>query len=139
MSTFKTTREIPATPKTVFAAIQDPIRLALWWGPKGFTNKFDAIEFKPGGKWSFTMIGPDGKTYSNESSFVAIEPDRKVVIRHVSAPQFVLTISLEGTTAGTRVGWEQVFDDPAVASAVRAIVEPSNEQNLDRLTVEVQG
>ena len=54
-----------------------------------------------------------------------------------SAPTFVLTVSLESTATGTRVIWEQVFDDPAVAQAVRAIVEPSNEQNLDRLTAEV--
>jgi hypothetical protein len=45
---------------------------------------------------------------------------------------------LEGTSAGTLVTWEQVFDDPAVANAIRHIVEPANEQNLDRLTAEVQ-
>lgn len=136
MSTFRTTRDIPATPAEVFAAIQDPARLARWWGPRGFTNRFNSIEFKVGGKWSFVMIGPDGKTYANESSFIAIDTDRKVVIRHVSAPNFVLTILLEGTSAGARVTWEQVFDDPAVADAVRHIVEPANEQNLDRLAAE---
>jgi uncharacterized protein YndB with AHSA1/START domain len=138
MSTFKTTREIPATPAKVFAALQDPTRLAKWWGPKGFTNKFDSIEFKPGGKWSSVMIGPDGKSYRNESVFIAIEQDRRVVIQHISPPNYVLTILLEGTSAGTLVTWEQVFDDPAVANAIRHIVEPANEQNLDRLTAEVQ-
>lgn len=137
MSMFKTTRELPATPAKVFAAIQDPVRLAKWWGPDGFTNTFDRCEFKPGGKWSFVMIGPDGKTYPNESVFAAIEPDRRVVIRHVSPPCFVLTVSLQATAAGTLVTWEQVFDDPAVAKAVSPIVTPANEQNLDRLTAEV--
>lgn len=136
-STFKTTRDLPASPAAVFATIQDPTRLARWWGPNGFTNKFEIFEFKPEGKWVFTMIGPDGKNYRNESVFSAIERDRKVVIRHVSAPTFALTIILENTAAGTRVLWEQVFDDPAVANSVRAIVEPSNEQNLDRLASEV--
>ncbi len=138
MSTFKTSREIPASPAAVFAAIRDPARLARWWGPSGFTNKFDSIEFKPGGKWSFAMIGPDGKIYRNESVFQAIEPDQKVVIHHVSAPRFVLTVSLQGTSGGTLVAWEQVFEDPAVAEAVRPIVEPANEQNLDRLAAEVR-
>lgn len=137
MSTFKTTRELPATPAKVFAAIQDPTRLAKWWGPDGFTNTFDLCEFKPGGKWSFVMIGPDGKTYPNESVFAAIEPDRRIVIHHVSPPHFVLTLSLQATAAGTLVTWEQVFEDPAVAKAVRHIVAPANEQNLDRLTAEV--
>jgi len=138
MSILLTTRELAATPAKVFAAIQDPTRLARWWGPKGFTNRFDAIEFKPGGKWSFTMIGPDGKEYRNESSFVAIEQDRRVVVHHLLAPDFVLTIGLEATAAGTRVTWEQAFADPAVASAIRHLAEPANEQNLDRLAAEVQ-
>ena len=34
--------------------------------------------------------------------------------------------------------WTQVFDDPAVAKTVRPIVEPANEQNLDRLAAAVQ-
>lgn len=136
--TFKTTRELPVPPAKVFAAIQDPTRLARWWGPNGFSNTFDVFEFKPDGKWSFVMTGPDGKTYRNESVFGAIERDRRVVVRHVSAPHFVLTIALEPTAAGTRVTWEQTFDDPAVANSVRHIVEPGNEQNLDRLAAEVQ-
>jgi hypothetical protein len=35
------------------------------------------------------------------------------------------------------VEWVQAFDSPEVAAAVRHIVEPANEQNLDRLTAEV--
>lgn len=136
-STFQTRRDLAASPAQVFAAIQDPVRLARWWGPQGFTNTFESFEFRPDGKWVFKMIGPDGRTYHNECVFDAIDPNRRVFIRHVSAPTFVLTIALESTAAGTRVTWEQVFDDPLVAAAVRAIVEPSNEQNLDRLTREV--
>ena len=138
MSIFRTTRELSVPPAKVFAAIQDPVRLARWWGPDGFTNKFELCEFKPGGRWVFVMIGPDGKTYRNESVFTIIEPNRRVVIHHVSPPEFVLTISLQGTAAGTLVGWEQVFADPKAADAVRPIVEPANEQNLDRLAVVVR-
>lgn len=138
MNAFKTSRELPAPPTKVFAAIQDPECLARWWGPNGFTNQFEIFEFKPGGKWVFTMIGPDGKTYANESHFGTIEQDRQVVIQHVSAPVFVLSISLESTPGGTLVHWEQVFNDPAVAKAVRHIVEPANEQNLDRLAAEIR-
>ena len=45
----KTFRTIPAAPKDVFAAFSDPERLARWWGPEGFTNTFNACEFKTGG------------------------------------------------------------------------------------------
>jgi hypothetical protein len=66
--------------------------------------------------------------------FANIEADRQVVIRHVCQPFFELTITLESSPGGTQLLWEQAFDDAAVAQAVRHIVEPANEQNLDRLS-----
>ena len=137
MTTFQTSREIPATPAAVFAAIADPQRLARWWGPDGFRNSFEVCDFRPGGVWKFTMHGPDGANYPNESVFYAIEPDRKVVIDHACQPFFRLTVALEPSALGTRIHWTQVFADAAVAAAVAHIVEPANEQNLSRLTAEV--
>ena len=133
MSIFKTQRQLSATPAAVFAAIADPARLATWWGPEGFTNQFETFEFKVGGRWVFTMVGPDGHSYPNESVFAAIVADQLVVIRHSCQPFFTLTITLQANAEGTLVLWEQAFDDAAVAQAVRHIVEPANEQNLDRL------
>lgn len=133
MITFSTTRTFAATPAEVFAAIQDGERLAVWWGPEGFSNRFEVFEFEPDGRWVFDMIGPDGKTYPNESVFARIEPDRLVVIQHVCAPHFQLTITLAPVQAGTLLSWDQVFEDAAVAQAIRHIVVPANEQNLDRL------
>lgn len=138
MTTFTTKREIPASPASVFAAFQSPGRLAKWWGPNGFTNTFETFEFQPGGRWVFSMHGPDGKTYPNESLFETIVPDSIIVIRHVSPPHFQLTVTLQEQPAGTLVLWEQAFDDDAVANAIRHFVEPANEQNLDRLCAEVQ-
>ncbi|HEX5357994.1 MAG TPA: SRPBCC domain-containing protein [Aquabacterium sp.] len=117
--------------------MKDPVRLARWWGPAGFSNRFDRFEFEAGGKWIFTMIGPDGTTYPNEAMFTHIDEDRRVVIQHVCQPHFQLTISLEPAPGGTLLRWDQAFADPAVAQAVKHIVEPANEQNLDRLGVEL--
>lgn len=134
---FQTSREIPAHPSSVFAAFKDSARLAVWWGPAGFTNTFKAYEFKPGGKWSYVMHGPDGKDYPNESVFRDIEPKR-IVIQHLSKPRYLLTVSLEPTdSGGTLVRWEQDFENPKVASGIERIVVPANEQNLDRLSAEV--
>ena len=137
MTTFHCTREVQATPAAVFAAIQDASRLAKWWGPNGFTNRFEVFEFQAGGQWVFDMVGPDGTVYPNESVFEHIGVDRQVVIRHVCQPHFTLTITLVSSPTGTLVNWSQVFADAAVAEAVRHIVEPANEQNLDRLSAEV--
>ena len=135
---FTTSRLLAAPPAAVFAAIENPERLARWWGPNGFTNNFQVFEFKPQGNWVFDMVGPDGTVYPNASVFSVIEAGRRVVIEHVCAPFFVLSIVLEPAATGTLVRWEQSFADAAVAQAVRHIVEPANEENLDRLGLELE-
>jgi uncharacterized protein YndB with AHSA1/START domain len=137
MSTFETSREIPATVEQVFAAMSDPERLARWWGPAGFTNTFNICEFKKGGRWSFIMHGPNGNNYPNENVFEEIESLRKVVIQHVSEPKFRLTIALAPSAVGTVVSWSQAFESSEVAKRIEHIVVPANEENLDRLSVEV--
>lgn len=137
MSTFKTSREFSAPPEAVFAAFSSPERLARWWGPDGFSNTFEKFEFENGGLWRFTMHGPDGVSYPNESTFVSIVPNREVVVRHICQPYFTLTIRLEPTVAGTTVNWEQAFESPDVAASIKHIVEPANEQNLSRWQAEV--
>jgi hypothetical protein len=138
MTTFNTSRDIPATAEQVFAAISDPQRLARWWGPAGFTNTFSVCEFKNGGRWSFVMHGPDGHNYPNECVFADIDAPHKVVVQHVVEPIFRLTIALASAGAGAaRVAWSQAFESAEVASRIEHIVVPANEQNLDRLTAEV--
>lgn len=137
MTTFTTSRTIPATPDQVFAAISDPLRHARWWGPKDFSNVFDVREFRTDGKWQFTMYGPGGKHFRNESRFHVVEPPHKVVIEHVSEPKYRLTIALAPHVNGTLVSWEQVFENAEVARRIEHIVVPANEENLDRLTAEV--
>jgi len=85
MSTFRHSREIPAKPEAVFEAFRDPACLARWWGPDGFTNSFDTFEFRPGGQWLFTMHGPDGANYPNQSEFLEIVPHALIRIKHPEA------------------------------------------------------
>jgi uncharacterized protein YndB with AHSA1/START domain len=139
MTTFSTAREIPAAAEKIFAAFTDPTRLARWWGPAGFTNTFHTCEFKPGGRWSYVMHAPNGGKHPNESVFAEVTPATKVVIQHVSEPRYRLTIQLAPAPSGTRVSWDQVFEDADFARRVERIVVPANEQNLDRLTAEVLG
>jgi uncharacterized protein YndB with AHSA1/START domain len=137
MNSFQNSRYFACTPQAVFAAIQNPARLARWWGPNGFTNQFEVFDFRCGGRWVFDMVGPDSTRYANESVFFRIEADRQVVIDHTCAPLFRLTITLMPEGDGTRVHWLQVFDDPAFAQAMRHILEPANAQNLERLGAEL--
>lgn len=137
MYTFSNSRVLAAAPEDVFAAMADPQRLARWWGPAGFSNEFEVCEFREGGRWVFTMVGPDGTRYPNESVFVRIKPGHLLVVDHTVQPLFRLTITLSPLPGGTRLQWDQVFEDAKLAKAMAAIIEPANEQNLDRLSCEL--
>lgn len=137
MKTFRTSREIPATPEQVFLAISNPKRLSKWWGPTGFTNTSSICEFKNGGRWSLVMHGPDGRNYPSENVFLEIVPPNKVIVQHVGEPKYLLTIALVASPTGTTVSWSQEFENSEVANRIEHIVVPANDQNLERLSVEV--
>jgi len=137
MSTFRNERLVAAAPAAVFAAHRDPARLARWWGPEGFTNTFSTFEFAPGGKWIFTMHGPDGKDYPNESAFLEIEENARIKIQHVCEPRFVLDILLHPEGEGTRVEWLADFENESFARSMADFLKTANEQNLDRMVAEV--
>lgn len=129
----RTERVFSASPREIFAAFEQPDRLARWWGPAGFTNTFEQFEFSPGGRWVFVMHGPNGASYPNESVFREIQPDTRIVIEHVVKPWYTLTVTLDARGDGTHLAWVQEFESPGFAARMRRLSETANEQNLDRL------
>jgi uncharacterized protein YndB with AHSA1/START domain len=134
-----TERLLYASPREVFAAFEQPDRLAQWWGPSGFTNTFEHFAFEPGGRWVFVMHGPNGASYPNESVFREIEPDARIVIEHVVKPWYRLTVTLTPRGGQTRLAWVQEFESPEMAARMRRLSETANEQNLDRLQALLAG
>ncbi len=134
-----TGRVLSADPRRVFTAFAQPEQLARWWGPDGFTNTFATFEFRPGGRWVFVMHGPNGMDHPNECCFREIEKNARIVIEHVGKPWFILTVALTPRGQHTHLVWDQEFDNPATVDSLRAMCEPANEQNLDRLQAVLAG
>ena len=132
------TRLFGASCEQLFAAFSDPRRLALWWGPKGFRNTFREYDLRPGGKWLFTMHGPDGKEYPNEKEFSEVVPNERVVFRHISATHgFWMTITFALEEGKSRLTWQMVFDSE-LDEGVREFILNANEENFDRLEADLQ-
>ena len=134
-----TTRIFGHRRELIFEAWTNPERLKNWWGPNGFTNTFYEFDLRPGGKWSFTMHGPDGTNYPNESVFVKIEAPELLVFDHLSQPQFqVVATFTELQEAKTRVTFRMIFKSAEQCNALRSFVQEKNEENFDRLEAELQ-
>jgi len=128
---------IAAPPAQVFAAMSDPARIARWWGPDGFKNTIHRFDFHPGGTWLLTMHGPDGKDYPNESRFTRLAAGEVFEIEHLSGHHFILSIELRPFDQGTQVHWRQIFDTVDHYERIAEFVASANEQNLQRLAMEV--
>jgi hypothetical protein len=126
-------RIISAPCETVFQAFSNPGQLARWWGPKGFTNSIKEFDLRKGGYWHLTMHGADGKNYPNESRFLEVVENERIVIEHFSNHHFILTITFTSKDNSTLVGWHQMFDTAEHYQQISEFVSNANEQNLDRL------
>ena len=93
------TRTINAPVNKVFLAWTEPEYLKNWWGPNGFTNTFREFDLRPGGKWKFTMHGPDKGNYENEAEFIAFEKNNFIFWKRHSKPLFNVLATFEELSA----------------------------------------
>lgn len=75
-------RLIDAPRELVFAALSDAKHLDAWWGPDGFTNETQAMDFQVGGLWHYTMHGPDGKDWPNWIRYTEITAPSRIAYDH---------------------------------------------------------
>lgn len=133
------TRVFEAPPRRVFEAFSDPVSLARWWGPAGFTNEFEEFDFRPGGRWRIVMHGPDGRRYEVERRFTRITPAERIEMENPDPNhRFDMTILTTAEGSGTRVRWEMKFESADHAAEVRDAVAAANEENFDRLAAELE-
>lgn len=76
------TRLIDAPRELVWEAMTKPEHVVHWWGPNGFTNTLEKMDFRVGGEWSHIMHGPDGTDYPNKSIFTAIVEHERIEFSH---------------------------------------------------------
>lgn len=71
-------RLIDAPRELVWEAMTNPKHVVHWWGPNGFTNTLEKMDFRVGGEWHHVMHAPDGTDYPNHSVYTAIDPPQRI-------------------------------------------------------------
>ncbi len=75
-------RVLHAPRELVWEAWTNPVHVAQWWGPRGFSTAIKKMDFRVGGTWEHVMRGPDGVNYPNKSTFKEIVPLERIVFLH---------------------------------------------------------
>lgn len=137
-------RTIHAPRETVWLAFTRAESLDSWWGPNGFVTITHAFDFRVGGRWEFTMRGPDGTEYPNRIEYRAIEKLTRMEFEHSDGDRgtirFQSSITLEDDEDGTVVTLRVVFDTAEERERKEREVgaRKGGEQTLGRLALYIE-
>lgn len=83
---FTITRVFDAPRETVWRAWTDPDEAVIWWHPRGVTTPRESVEIdaRPGGRYRYTMIAPDGTEYPTAGVYREISPPERLVFTWAS-------------------------------------------------------
>lgn len=132
------TRVFDAPVKLVWEAWTDPKQIGQWWGPRGFTLTTRSRDLRPGGKWIYTMHGPDGVDYPNITTYYEVEKHARLVYDHgateTSPPLFRVVVIFEEIRGKTRMDMTMTLATAEVAEATRQFIKKAGgESTWDRL------
>jgi len=129
-------RVINAQRARVFEAWTKPEQMRQWFAPKPFQLIVDTMDFRPGGRFSMSMRGPNGEDFPFTGTYREIAPPAKLfwtgefangpadqmstVIAfeeqgqktkvHVRQTFHVMTPEIEHATKGAKQGWTMTLD-----------------------------
>jgi len=131
-------RTYDAPVKTVWDAWNDPAQAAHWWGPRGFTITTHSKDFRVGGHWSYTMHGPDGTDWPNNTKYLEIEPLKKMVYDHGGnedrPPLFRVTVLFTEINGKTKMDMTMALATPEAAENTRKFIKKAGgDSTWDRL------
>jgi uncharacterized protein YndB with AHSA1/START domain len=72
------TRFYDAPRELVYQMWTDPVHLALWWGPRSFTNPVCQVDVQAGGTIRIIMRAPDGTRFPMSGTYRQVEPPRSL-------------------------------------------------------------
>jgi len=131
----KIVRLLNAPRELVWKVWTEPEHIKHWWGPSGFTNSISKMEVKPGGEWEFVMHGPDGTDYKNKHIYKEVVKPERLVLEHVTAPKFLITVTLEEQGNKTLLNWHGLFESAEQLEQVIKVFKADEgmKQNVDKL------
>ncbi len=132
------TRIYDAPVKLVWEAWTDPAQVAKWWGPRGFTITTHSKDLKPGGHWNYTMHGPDGTDWENNTRYLEVEKYSKLVYDHggnsTQPPLFRVTVNFIDLKGKTKMEMTMSLPSEEALENTKKIIKSANGNSTwDRL------
>lgn len=132
------TRIYDAPVKMVWDAWVDPVQVAKWWGPRGFSITTTQKDVRPGGSWTYVMHGPDGVDYPNKTLFHEVEKYSRLVYDHGGnddrPPLFRVTVNFSENNGKTEMDMTMALATAEAAQQTRVFIKKAGGNSTwDRL------
>lgn len=104
---------VDAPRERVFTMLTEPVELAKWWGPHGFTTPEVELDLSVGGRYRLSMQPPDGDLFHLSGEFREIDPpDRLGYTFRWEEPtpddrETIVTLSLVAVADATEISLSQ--------------------------------
>lgn len=132
------TRVFDAPVNLVWDAWTDPKKTAKWWGPRGFSITTKSKDLKPGGKWIYTVHGPDGVDYPNVTTYFVVEPLKRLEYDHGANENqkalFRVNVLFSEAKGKTTMKMTMTFESPERAKELSVFIKQAGGNSTwDRL------
>ncbi|MFN8507997.1 MAG: SRPBCC domain-containing protein [Dehalococcoidia bacterium] len=136
------TRVFDAPRELVFKAWTEAEALLQWWGPRVFPTRVSTVDLRPGGKWHYCMVGPEGQESWGIAKYREIVPPERLVYTDwfsnkegepVGKPM-EMTVEFTAQGRGTLLRSRAVFESKEHRDEVISMgMEEGLSETLDRL------
>jgi uncharacterized protein YndB with AHSA1/START domain len=74
--------------------------LPEWWCPRPWRSEIEALEWRSGGRFAITMIGPEGERHAGDGMLLEVVPKQRIVFTNMLgkdwAPQDAQPLGIVG-------------------------------------------
>jgi PhnB protein len=122
------TRYFEAEPELVWLTWTEPELLDQWWAPRPWQTETKTMNFKKGGHWLYSMVGPNNERHWARVDFEKIDPQKSFE----TTDYFVDEKGVKNTEFG-ETRWKIAFRAMGSGTEITVEITSASEANLQQL------
>ncbi|WP_160715129.1 SRPBCC family protein [Chitinophaga solisilvae] len=121
-------REFDAALPLVWDAYTKSEILDRWWGPKPWKARTRSQDFREGGSWHYSMIGPEGEEHWAVLNYITIENQKKFICEDAFADA-----AGNVSTDLPQARWVVTFTDKGPVTLVESLISFDDLAQLEKV------
>jgi uncharacterized protein YndB with AHSA1/START domain len=120
-------REFNAPVSTVWSAWTEPKWLDQWWAPKPYQARTKSMDFKAGGRWLYSMVGPENVEHWCRADYESITPQK-----HFDGYDYFTDSEGNINPDFPRAKWNVTFTKKEASTLVQIELSYDSQQDLEK-------